>query len=64
MVIQACHACGSTDLEVPKFKDGIVPETDNLGDWVCNACGVRGIPLEFDERTDHEAFVDSLQATD
>lgn len=62
MVIQACHHCGSTSLQVPKFKDGIVPETDNLNDWVCDECGRRGIPLEFERKDDYQAFVDELRS--
>ncbi len=59
MVFQACPRCASTDLEVPKFKDGMVPEIDNLAEWVCRRCDLRAVPLEFEEEEDLRAFAAS-----
>lgn len=61
MAIRCCPACGSTDLNMPKFEDGVVPEIDNLNDYVCGACGIRANPFEFDKQSDYDAFVEHLE---
>lgn len=40
---------------MPGFGDGIVPETDNLQEWVCEN-GHKMTPFEFDDAVDFEAF--------
>ncbi len=59
-MIRACMQCASRDLDIPKLKDGIIPETDNLAEWVCRVCGLKAVPLEFQEAADYEAFRDAL----
>ncbi len=56
MVIQACPRCGCSKLEMPGFEDGVVPETDNLNEYVCTRCDLKAIPIEFESRDDHAAF--------
>lgn len=56
MDIAACSRCASTDLRMPGFGDGIIPETDNLGEFACDQCGLRAIPILFDSTQDYEAF--------
>lgn len=60
MATRACIRCGSTDLDMPGLADGVVPETDNLNEFVCAACGLRAIPLEFDREEDLRAFQRSV----
>ncbi len=59
-MIRACIRCGSRDLRIPGLADGVVPETDNLGAWVCRACGWQDIPVEFEAKADYEAFLQAL----
>lgn len=61
MAIRACSVCADTHLRMPGFSDGVVPEIDNLQEWVC-ANGHKTTPLEFDERADYEAFRDGLRS--
>ncbi len=46
---------------MPGFADGVVPETDNLNDYVCGKCGLKANPIEFDTAADYEAFRDALE---
>jgi hypothetical protein len=54
--VVACTRCASRDLRMPGFADGLVPETDNLGEWVCRRCGLRAVPLVFDDKDAYLAF--------
>lgn len=63
MVIKACPKCGSTQLDMPGFQDGVVPEIDVFNDYVCQRCGLRAVPLEFDRESDYTAFVEGLEAS-
>lgn len=58
VAISCCPRCASRDLRTPGFADGLVPETDNLGDWVCRTCGLRAIPIEFDDEASYRAYRD------
>ena len=58
--IVACAVCADTQLRMPGLADGVVPETDNLQDWVCRS-GHRTTPLEFVDPADYEAFRQGLQ---
>ncbi len=60
MSIKACPRCGSKDLRMPGFADGIVPETDNLNEYVCGKCDLRANPIVFDAKADYEAFLEGL----
>jgi len=55
----ACPRCGSRDLHIPTLADGVVPETDNLAEWVCDPCGLRTTPVWFE---DEEAYGEFLAA--
>lgn len=44
---------------MPGFSDGVVPEIDNLQEWVCDV-GHKTTPLEFDSEADLEAFQESV----
>ncbi|MGB1586495.1 MAG: hypothetical protein ACPHID_05560 [Thermoplasmatota archaeon] len=57
--MRACSVCGSQRLRMPGFADGIVPEIDNLQEWVCEK-GHQMTPLEFDDAEALRAFQDSL----
>lgn len=59
-MIRACSVCASTELRMPGFGDGIVPETDNLAEYVCHR-GHRMTPLEFEVDADYVAFRDGLK---
>lgn len=61
MNIQACPRCASRELHMPKFEDGNVPETDTLGDYVCNKCDLKAIPIEFETMSAYLAFKEALQ---
>ncbi len=41
---------------MPGLGDGVIPETDNLGDQVCVDCGYKAPPLLFDDKAAYEAF--------
>lgn len=56
MTIQACPRCAYNKLDMPGFEDGRVPETDNLGELVCQRCDLMTIPIEFEEEHAYEAF--------
>jgi hypothetical protein len=45
---------------MPGFSDGIIPETDNLGELVCERCDLRAVPLEFEYVSDYETFAHEL----
>lgn len=60
-MIRACSICGSTKLRMPGLSDGIVPETDNLAEYVC-ARGHKMTPLEFDADADFEAFAATVRS--
>ena len=57
--MRACSGCGSERLRMPGFSDGMVPEMDNLQEWVC-AAGHQMTPLEFDDKASLEAFQSSV----
>lgn len=57
----ACPRCGSRDLHIPTLADGVVPETDNLADWVCSVCGLRTTPVYFEDRASYEEFLAALR---
>ena len=59
IVIRACSVCGDVRLRMPGLSDAVVPETDNLADFVC-AYGHKMTPMEFDSQADYEAFANSL----
>lgn len=59
-MIRACSVCADTKLRMPGFADGVVPEIDNLQDYVC-ANGHKMTPFEFESRADFEAFRDGLE---
>ncbi len=46
---------------MPRFEDGNVPETDTLGDYVCNKCDLKAIPIEFETMSAYLAFKEALQ---
>lgn len=48
---------------MPGFSDGLVPETDNLSDWVCRRCGFRGVPLLFDDPEAYRSFADEVRSS-
>lgn len=59
--LRACPRCGSTDLSIPGVGDGVVPETDNLAEWVCQECDLKAVPLEFADKHDLRAFRETLE---
>ena len=61
MPLRACHRCGSTDLSIPGLSDGVVPETDNLAEWVCHECDLKAVPLEFEDKHALRAFRETLE---
>ena len=44
---------------MPGFSDGVVPEIDNLQEWVCDR-GHQMTPLEFDDASAMHAFQESV----
>ena len=54
--IAACQRCAGTSFRIPGLRDGIIPETDNLGEWTCARCDLRATPLYFDDVDDYAAF--------
>jgi hypothetical protein len=44
---------------MPGFSDGMVPEMDNLQEWICSN-GHQMTPLEFDSKADYQAFAKSV----
>ncbi len=61
MAIQACPRCGCRSLHMPGLEDGVVPETDNLNQYVCDECGLKANPIEFTREADYEAFRKALE---
>ncbi len=59
----ACPRCGSRDLRIPTFADGVVPETDNLAEWTCGRCGVRTTPVWFEDEAAYRDFLAALEAS-
>ena len=57
--MRACSVCGSETLRMPGFSDGVVPEIDNLQEWVCDR-GHQMTPLEFDDASAMHAFQESV----
>ena len=60
--VKACPHCGSRRLRIPGSADGILPDWDNLMAWVCEECGVKATPIEFDGEAAAEAFRKARQS--
>lgn len=54
--IMACSHCGSQRLRIPGVRDGTAPAWDNLMPWVCEECGRKATPIEFDDEPAAQAF--------
>lgn len=60
--LKACPHCGSRRLRIPGVAEGVVADWDNLMPWVCEECGVKATPLEFDDGAAADAFRRARQA--
>lgn len=57
----ACAACGYLGARPRGFSDGGLPGVAELqGDFICDRCGHRGFPAEFDDPDAYRAFLADL----
>ena len=54
--IRACSHCGSRRLRIPGVQDGTAPDWDNLMPWVCEECGRKATPIDFDDEASADLF--------
>lgn len=60
--IRACPQCGSPGVRPLRTGEGGVPGANEISDKLtCNACGYRGIVLEFDDREEYAMFLEDLE---
>lgn len=58
--VWACLRCGSPRVRQAQLSEGMVPGGGDGLAWVCDRCGARGLPLQFEDATAYRLFVQGL----